>query len=165
LWRHVARAIGFALCRGGSALFVVLAFIAGSSPMASPTAEAPKRPLSPHLGIYRWQWTMTLSILHRITGLGLALGTLLLVYWLWAAASGQETFFHANAIVGSWIGRLLLFGWTLALFYHLFNGIRHLFWDAGKGFELRTGWLSGMAVVAATLAATLVAWIAGYMAR
>jgi succinate dehydrogenase / fumarate reductase cytochrome b subunit len=133
--------------------------------MASPTTEAPRRPLSPHLGIYRWQWTMALSILHRITGIGLAIGTLLLVYWLWAAASGQEAYFRANVIIGSWIGRLLLFGWTLALFYHLFNGIRHLFWDAGKGFELRTGWLSGMAVLAATLGATVLAWIAGYMAR
>lgn len=108
---------------------------------------------------------MALSILHRITGIGLAIGTLLLIYWLWAAASGPEAYFRAQSLIGGWLGRLLLFGWTLALFYHLFNGIRHLFWDAGKGFELRTGWLSGMAVVAATVAATFVAWIAGYMAR
>lgn len=133
--------------------------------MASPTSEAQQRPLSPHLGIYRWQWTMALSILHRITGIGLAIGTLLLVYWLWAAASGQETYFRAQALIGGWFGRLLLFGWTLALFYHLFNGIRHLCWDAGKGFELRTGWLSGMAVVAATIVAAVLAWIAGYMVR
>jgi len=133
--------------------------------MASPTSGAQRRPLSPHLGIYRWQWTMALSILHRITGIGLAIGTLLLVYWLWAAASGPEAYFRAQSLIGGWFGRLLLFGWTLALFYHLFNGIRHLFWDAGKGFELRTGWLSGMAVVAAAVAATFVAWIAGYMAR
>ena len=133
--------------------------------MASPTTEARRRPLSPHLGIYRWQWTMALSILHRVTGLALSVGTLLLVYWLWAAASGPEAYLRANAFVGGWIGRLLLFGWTLALFYHLFNGIRHLFWDAGKGFELRTGWLSGMAVLAATLGATILAWILGYMAR
>jgi len=144
---------------------VVLAFIARSSSMASPTTEARARPLSPHLGIYRWQWTMALSILHRFTGIGLAIGTLLLVYWLWAAASGAGAYANAQALIGGWIGRLLLFGWTLALFYHLFNGIRHLFWDAGKGFELRTGWLSGIAVVVATLAATVVAWIAGYMAR
>jgi succinate dehydrogenase / fumarate reductase, cytochrome b subunit len=133
--------------------------------MASPTTEARERPLSPHLGIYRWQWTMALSILHRITGVALAVGTLLLVYWLWAAASGQATYFRANLVIGSWIGRLLLFGWTLALFYHLFNGIRHLFWDAGKGFELRTGWLSGIAVVIASVAASVLAWIAAYMVR
>ncbi len=108
---------------------------------------------------------MALSILHRITGLALAAGTLLLVYWLWAAASGPETYLRANILIGGWFGRLLLFGWTVALFYHLFNGIRHLAWDAGKGFELRTGWLSGIAVVVATLAAALAAWIAGYMAR
>lgn len=133
--------------------------------MASPSSEAPQRPLSPHLGVYRWQWTMALSILHRITGVGLAIGTLLLIYWLWAAASGPEAYFRAQSIIGGWFGRLLLFGWTLALFYHLFNGIRHLFWDAGKGFELRTGWLSGMAVVAATIAVTVIVWIAGYMVR
>lgn len=108
---------------------------------------------------------MALSILHRFTGIALAAGTLLLVYWLWAAASGQQTYFRANLLIGSWFGRLLLFGWTAALFYHLFNGIRHLFWDAGKGFELRTGYLSGVAVVIATFAATTLAWVAGYMVR
>ena len=133
--------------------------------MASPTSEAPHRPLSPHLGIYRWQWTMALSILHRITGVALAVGTLLLVYWLWAAASGQGTFSRANVFVGSWFGRVLLFGWTVALFYHLFNGIRHLLWDAGKGFALRTAYLSGMLVVAATVAATILAWVVGYMVK
>lgn len=133
--------------------------------MASPTTEARARPLSPHLGIYRWQWTMALSILHRVTGIVLAVGTLLLVYWLWAAASGQATYFRANVVVGSWFGRLLLFGWTAALFYHLFNGIRHLAWDSGKGFELRTARLSGMLVLLATVAATALAWIVGYMVR
>jgi succinate dehydrogenase / fumarate reductase cytochrome b subunit len=133
--------------------------------MASPIPEARQRPLSPHLGIYRWQWTMALSILHRLTGVALAIGTLLLVYWLWAAASGPEAYFRASTLIGGWFGRLLLFGWTLALFYHLFNGIRHLIWDAGKGFELRTAWLSGLAAVAAAVAATFLAWIAGYMVR
>ena len=108
---------------------------------------------------------MALSILHRITGIILAAGTLLLVYWLWAAASGVEAYFRANTLIGGWFGRLLLFGWTAALFYHLFNGVRHLLWDAGKGFELRTAWLSGVFVVIATIAATFLAWIAGYMVR
>ncbi len=133
--------------------------------MASPTSEARQRPLSPHLGIYRWQWTMVLSILHRLTGVALAVGTLLLVYWLWAAASGPQAYFRANELIGGWFGRLLLFGWTAALFYHLFNGIRHLLWDAGKGFELRTAWASGILVAVATAAATIVAWAAGYMVR
>src|SRR5262245_22236358 len=79
----VARAIGVCTLPRWVGALVVLAFIARSSSMASPTTEARRRPLSPHLGIYRWQWTMALSILHRITGIGLAIGTLLLVYWLW----------------------------------------------------------------------------------
>lgn len=108
---------------------------------------------------------MALSILHRITGIGLAIGTLLLIYWLWAAASGPEAYFRAQMLIGGWFGRLLLLGWTLALFYHLFNGIRHLFWDAGKGFELRTAWLSGLAVAAASLGATVIAWAAGLLVR
>jgi len=135
--------------------------------MATPTSEAarPDRPLSPHLGIYRWQWTMVLSILHRITGLVLAVGTLLLVYWLSAAASGPEAYARAQTLIGGWFGRLCLFGWTVALFYHLFNGIRHLAWDAGRGFALRTAWLSGVVVVAATVGDSLLAWIVGYMMR
>jgi len=133
--------------------------------MASPTTPARQRPLSPHLGIYRWQWTMALSILHRFTGVALAVGTLLLIYWLWAAASGPASYAHAGAFIGSWFGRLLLLGWTVALFYHLFNGIRHLLWDAGKGFELKTAWLSGMFVLAATAAATILAWVAAYMVK
>jgi succinate dehydrogenase / fumarate reductase cytochrome b subunit len=133
--------------------------------MASPTPEARARPLSPHLGIYRWQWTMALSILHRITGVALAVGTLLLVYWLWAAAGGPASYARASAFIGSWLGQLLLLGWSAALFYHLFNGIRHLAWDSGKGFELRTAWLSGMLVLLVTVVATVLAWIIGYMVR
>ena len=120
------------------------------------------RPLSPHLQVYRLQWTMLLSISHRITGVGLALGTLLLVYWLAAAAGGPESFATAQAIVGSFVGRLLLFGWTFALFYHFCNGIRHLVWDAGYGFELDTAYRSGLAVLGASVALTLFSWILGY---
>ena len=120
------------------------------------------RPLSPHLQIYRWQITSVLSILHRWTGLVLALGTLLLVYWLIAAAMGPTEFAAAQACLGSFLGRLLLFGWTLALFYHLANGIRHLFWDMGLGFELKTVTISGWLVLIATLVLTAVAWIWGY---
>jgi len=121
------------------------------------------RPLSPHMQVYRPQITSMLSILHRITGVALGVGTLLLVYWLAAAASGPAAFADAQALIGSIIGRLLLFGWTFALFYHLCNGIRHLFWDAGYGFEIetvsRTGWL----VLAAGLALTVISWVLGYM--
>ena len=120
------------------------------------------RPLSPHLQVYRLQWTMLLSISHRITGVGLAVGTLLLVYWLAAAAAGPESFATAQAIVGSFIGRLVLFGWTFARFYHLCNGIRHLVWDAGYGFELDDAYRSGLAVVGASVALTVSSWILGY---
>ncbi len=120
------------------------------------------RPLSPHVQIYRLQWTMLLSITHRITGLALAFGSLLLIYWLAAAASGPEAFATAQTIVGSVIGRLLLFGWSFALFYHLCNGIRHLFWDAGHGYELTTAYRSGLAVIAVSLAFTLLTWAIGY---
>jgi succinate dehydrogenase / fumarate reductase cytochrome b subunit len=121
-----------------------------------------KRPLSPHLQVYKPQYTSVLSILHRITGVALAFGTLLLFYWLVAAAGGPESYAAAQDFIGSFIGRLLLFGWTIALFYHLCNGIRHLFWDVGLGFELDMAYKSGIAVLIGTGALTLLAWILGY---
>jgi len=126
-----------------------------------PLAE---RPLSPHLQVYRPQLTSVLSILHRITGVALAVGTLLLVWWLAAAATGPEAFATAQAFIGHVIGRLLLFGWTFALFYHLLNGIRHLFWDAGHGYELTTAYRSGWAVVLVATALTVLTWLMGYAA-
>jgi succinate dehydrogenase / fumarate reductase cytochrome b subunit len=120
--------------------------------------------LSPHLQIYRWQFTMLLSILHRIAGIGLGIGSLLLVYWLCAAAAGPDSFTRAQAFVGSWFGILILFGFSVALFYHLSNGIRHLFWDAGRGFELKTAYGSALAVGAATIVLTVLAWIIGLAA-
>lgn len=120
------------------------------------------RPLSPHLQVYRPQWTSVLSISHRATGVALAFGTLLLVYWLVAAASGPEAFALAQELIGSIVGQLLLFGWTFALFYHFCNGIRHLFWDAGYGFELRNAYWSGLAVLAGSAVLTLLFWALGY---
>ncbi|MFQ5466597.1 MAG: succinate dehydrogenase, cytochrome b556 subunit [Kiloniellaceae bacterium] len=120
------------------------------------------RPLSPHLQVYRPQLTSVLSITHRLTGVALAAGTLLLVYWLVAAAASVEAFDTAQSLIGSWFGRLLLFGWSLALFYHLCNGIRHLFWDVGAGLDLPTSARSGYAVLIATVVLTLASWIAGY---
>ena len=121
------------------------------------------RPLSPHLQVYRPQITTMMSILHRITGIALAVGTLLLIYWLAAAASGPTAFAAAQELVGSILGRLLLLGWTFALFYHLSNGIRHLFWDAGLGFEMETAERSGWAVIAASVVLTILSWVLGYM--
>ena len=120
------------------------------------------RPLSPHLQVYRPQLTSVLSILHRATGVVLAIGTLLLTYWLAAAAGGPESFETAQSIIGSFIGQLFLFGWTFALFYHLCNGIRHLYWDAGFGFELPDVYKTGWAVVVASGVLTVASWILGY---
>ena len=104
---------------------------------------------------------MALSILHRMAGVALGFGSLLLVYWLSAAARGPGAFAQAQGFVGSWFGMLLLFGFSVALFYHLANGIRHLFWDAGRGFALKTAYGSGLAVIAATAGLTILAWVIG----
>ncbi len=121
-----------------------------------------ERPLSPHLQIYRPQMTSVLSIVHRMTGVVLAVGTIVLVYWLAAAALGPAAFEQAQSIVGSFFGRLFLLGWTFALFFHFCNGIRHLAWDAGWGFELERVHRTGMLVIAASAVLTLAVWIAGY---
>ena len=117
------------------------------------------RPLSPHLQVYRPQITSVLSILHRGTGVALTVGTLLLAYWLIAAASGPASFAAAQSFIGSWLGVLLMLGWSFSLFYHLCNGIRHLAWDAGWGFEIETATLTGWIVVGASAGLTLLAWI------
>ena len=117
------------------------------------------RPLSPHLQIYRWYLTMALSIAHRASGVALAFGLLLLSWWLLALASGPEAF----AIVEWWkdsiLGVLVLFGYTVVLTYHLGNGIRHLFWDAGYGFDPDVARQSGLMVLAFTAVATILIWL------
>ncbi len=119
-----------------------------------------KRPLSPHLQIYKMPLTAgVMSITHRITGVALAVGTLVLTYWLLSIGLGEEAYKSAQSLLGSFIGLVLLFGWTLALFYHLFNGIRHLFWDAGKGFDIKAARSSGMMVLAAAGIVTVLVWI------
>lgn len=118
------------------------------------------RPLSPHLQIYKPQMTSVLSILHRGTGIALTVGTVMLVYWLVALASGPDAYASAQRCLGSWLCQLFLFGWSIALFYHLCNGIRHLFWDAGKGYDMARAEASGRAVLIATALLTLLTWIA-----
>ena len=120
---------------------------------------ASNRPLSQHLLIYKPQLTSVLSIVHRATGVALAVGLLLVVYWLVALAAGPETFANAQRIMGSWIGKLILFGFTFALFYHLCNGIRHLFWDAGLGLDLKTVYASGWSVLATSIVLSCLTWI------
>lgn len=119
-----------------------------------------ERPLSPHLQIYRWYLTMGLSIVHRATGVGLAAGLVLLTWWLVALATGEAYFSLVQAFMDNFLGALVLFGFTFALLYHLGNGIRHLVWDVGYGFELKTAQQSGIAVVAVAAALTLIVWIA-----
>lgn len=120
------------------------------------------RPLSPHIQIYRPQLTSVLSITHRATGIFLCLGAVVFAWWVAALSLGPEAFETVRSVLGSWFGRLLLFAWTFSFFFHLFNGIRHLFWDAGLGFELRTAYASGKAVVVASIAMTLVAFGVAY---
>jgi succinate dehydrogenase / fumarate reductase, cytochrome b subunit len=120
-----------------------------------------QRPLSPHLQIYRWQLTSVLSILHRATGIALAVGALYLALWMMFAASSPATYTAFQSFNTSILGRIVLGGWLFSAFYHLCNGIRHLFWDAGYGFEIKDAYRSGWIVVGVSLAATLVSWIAG----
>ncbi len=127
--------------------------------------QSDNRPLSPHVQIYKPQLTSSLSILHRLTGIAMVVGTLLLVWWLIAAAAGPEAFAVVQGFVDGWFGRLLLFGWTFALLYHLGNGVRHLVWDAGWGFELTSVYASGWIVVGGSIGLTIVAWIIGYAVR
>lgn len=128
----------------------------------TPSGVKASRPLSPHLQVYKPQITSTLSILHRLTGVALSLGTILLIYWLSAAAYGPGAFERAQELMGSWFGRLVLFGMTFALFFHLCSGIRHLFWDIGIGFELPVVRTTGVIVVVAAIALTVLTWIAAY---
>ena len=117
------------------------------------------RPLSPHLQVYRPQLTSVLSITHRATGVVLAVGSIVLVYWLLALAAGPDAYADAQSLLGSWLGKLVLFGFSFALFYHLCNGIRHLFWDIGAGFELESVYLSGWAVVGVSCVLTVLSWV------
>ncbi|MGD0103199.1 MAG: succinate dehydrogenase, cytochrome b556 subunit [Rhodopila sp.] len=120
-----------------------------------------RRPLSPHIQVYRWPVSMALSILHRATGVALGVGTLLLTWWLVAAAGSDDAFDRAQRFIGSAIGLLLLFGWTVALIFHFFSGIRHLVWDAGIGFDAPAYNTSGWGVVIATGVCTLLVWVVG----
>jgi len=120
-----------------------------------------ERPLSPHLQVYRPQLTSALSICHRLTGVINALGTALVTWWLVALAAGPDAFAAVQGFLGSPVGYVVLAGWSLTLFYHLCNGIRHLFWDAGYGLELSSVYRSGYAVLAGAVGLTVLAWAIG----
>ncbi len=116
------------------------------------------RPLSPHLQVYRPQITSVLSIFHRVTGVGNSIGAVLIAWWFIAAATGREAFAIIDGLLTSWIGHLILIGFAFSLCYHLCNGIRHLLWDAGYGFELDEATMSGyiMLIAAGILAVCLI---------
>lgn len=116
-----------------------------------------KRPLSPFL-MYRWQYTMALSILHRVTGCALSVGLLLFAYWLVAAATGKTEYETARSFFGHGLVRVLLIGFSFAFFYHLLNGVRHLTWDTGHGMERKAARLSGWVTFLGALATTALFW-------
>src|SRR5437660_597885 len=121
------------------------------------------RPLSPHLQIYRPTLTMMMSIVHRITGAGLYFGTLLIAWWLLAAASGPNAYAEVGSFFNSWFGRLILFGYTWALMLHMLGGVRHLIWDTGRGFgPYEREWLA-LATLVGSIGLTVVIWIVGYL--
>ena len=121
----------------------------------------PSRPLSPHVRIYRWQISNTLSIMHRASGVVLAVSFALLSIWLISAADGAASYEPISALLHGPLGILALLGFSAAFFFHLLNGIRHLFWDAGLGFERQQSRISGWVVVAGTVLLTLAvtAWV------
>jgi succinate dehydrogenase / fumarate reductase cytochrome b subunit len=116
------------------------------------------RPTSPHLGIYRWQIGNSLSILHRLTGVALAFALLALCYWLVSLAGGEQSYAAAAKLFASPLGIFALVGWTFAFTYHLLNGVRHLLWDAGYGFERMSRHASGWFAVLGSIAVTLCIW-------
>lgn len=131
----------------------------------SKQASMRQRPLSPHLSIYKPIPTMMMSIIHRMTGVALYAGTVLVAWWLLAAASGAPAFETANAFFGSWFGRLVLFGYTWALLHHMMGGLRHLVWDTGRGLEKETATRMAWMTLAASVILTLAVWVIGYLAR
>ena len=126
--------------------------------------DAPReRPLSPHTTIWRWHLTMATSILHRASGCALYGGGLILAIWAMTLAAGPEAYGTFKAVMGSFPGKIVMFGLTLAAFYHLAKGVQHLIWDAGHGYNLKTATMGAIATIAFAIAATLAVWIIAAM--
>jgi len=119
------------------------------------------RPLSPHIQVYKMPLSAKLSILHRITGLGLSLGAVVLVFWLFSLAYLSSTAVNLHTFFSSSVGKVILIAWTFAFFYHFCNGIRHLFWDVGKGYEIETVNKSGVFAILVAVVLTAIVWIVG----
>ncbi|MBV6658838.1 MAG: succinate dehydrogenase, cytochrome b556 subunit [Devosiaceae bacterium] len=129
------------------------------------SAPGANRPLSPHLQVYRMLFTMLMSIVHRITGAALYFGTLLMVIWLLAAASGPDAYNAVTDLYGSFLGRLVLFGFTWALMHHMLGGIRHFIWDTGRGLDKVGRNFLARATLIGSVSLTLLLWIIGYAVR
>lgn len=123
------------------------------------------RPLSPHLQIYKPIPTMVMSIAHRITGVALYFGTLLVAWWLFSASVSEAYFDFVQTFLGAWFGRLILFGFTWALMHHMLGGIRHLIWDTGRMFDKHVSTRLAYATIIGSALLTLLVWVAGYAAR
>ena len=122
-----------------------------------------ERPLSPHLSVHKKVLTALFSIFHRITGIGLSLGSIMIVLWISIVAFGPEYFLFFNLILSNFVFKIILFFWTVGIFYHLFNGIRYLFWSFGMGMELKTVYFSGYVVVVLTILSIFVVWWLSYV--
>lgn len=130
--------------------------------MSNSTATRPgmkPRPVSPHLQIYRLTPTMIMSGVHRASGAALYFGVLLVAWWLVAASTSESAFATANGVMGSWIGLLVLLGFTWSLWVHMLGGIRHLIWDTGRGLEKRTATTYSLATLAGSIVLTILTWI------
>ena len=133
------------------------------SEAAKGTGRGPAdRPMSPHLQVWRWHVTMATSIFHRGSGIALYVGLLVLAGWVLALAGGGAAYETYMGLLGSPIGLLVLFGLTVAFLYHLANGVRHLFWDAGKGFEPKTADMTGWAAIAFGVVAAVLIWLIAF---
>ncbi len=131
--------------------------------MSSPSNS--NRPLSPHLSIYKPIPTMVMSIAHRLTGVALYFGTLMFAWWLIAASTGESYFDFVQTFLGTWFGRLILFGFTWALVHHMLGGVRHLIWDTGRLFDKDTSTKLAYATLIGSIVLTLLIWVVGYSVR
>jgi succinate dehydrogenase / fumarate reductase cytochrome b subunit len=133
--------------------------------MSAPATRQRPRPLSPHLQIYKPIPTMMTSIAHRITGGALYFGTLIVAWWITAAAGSEDYYNFVSGVIGSWLGQLVLFGYTWALVFHMLGGIRHLVWDTGALMEKHTATRLAIATVVASVVLTVLIWIAVFVSR
>jgi succinate dehydrogenase / fumarate reductase cytochrome b subunit len=124
-----------------------------------------ERPLSPHLSVYKPMLTMMMSIVHRITGVGLYFGMGLFVWWLFSASYSEEYFDFVQGFIGSWFGRLVLFAFTWALVHHALGGLRHLIWDTGRGFDLKLIEVLAKANLVGSIVLTILIWVVAYATR